>query len=611
MRAALALLLVLGASTAPASGARRCAEGTFVVDGAPLMSAGAEAPGADAVVIAGKQVSIASGCPPVRARVKRSPRGTAVRAAWESCGALAGEVRLKAHIDRACRRITGLLAAGGARRRFTATRFPTCGNGVREADEQCDDGNTTDGDCCDASCRLEESAACAPAGCTTSADCTGDGYCEKAPGDCAGAGACRQQPGACIGVLEPVCGCDGRTYVNACEAARAGVSVRAEGRCEPRCGTIAGISCPEGQFCELPPGTCEAADLEGRCIPVPLPCPLFHQPVCGCDGVTYDNDCQRQAAKAEKAHDGPCECPAILCPDGEQPVDRDGDGCPDTCRAPCEKPCDCYLNPFLHFPHPCPLACANCDNYWVCEGGFCEDHCGPVPLGQDQCPAPPPCKTSADCAATAYCAKPEGACDREGACQPRPQSCPDVSAPVCGCDGTTYPNACAAAAAGVSVASPGPCPQRCGTIAGIPCPEGEFCEFPPGTCDAADLEGRCVAIPTACPEFYFPVCGCDGVTYGNDCERRAARAEKAHDGECACPLILCEPGTVPHDTDGDGCPDTCVPGECRDACDCYGLPFVNPCPLLCPACGSYWTCEQGRCVEHCGVLPPQICTTGG
>ena len=163
----------------------------------------------------------------------------------------------------------------------------------------------------------------------------------------------------------------------------------------------------------------------------------------------------------------------------------------------------------------------------------------------------------------------------------------------------------------MSVAAPGPCPQRCGTIAGIPCPEDEFCEFPPGTCDAADLEGRCVAIPTACPEFYFPVCGCDGVTYGNDCERRAVRAEKAHDGECACPLILCEPGTVPHDTDGDGCPDTCVPGECRDACDCYGLPFVNPCPLLCPACGSYWTCEQGRCVEHCGVLPPQICTTGG
>lgn len=50
-----------------------------------------------------------------------------------------------------------------------------------------------------------------------------------------------------------------------------------------------------------------------------------------------------------------------------------------------------------------------------------------------------------------------GRADAPGTCQRRPELCPAIHDPVCGCDGQTYSNACAANAAGVSVDSSGPC----------------------------------------------------------------------------------------------------------------------------------------------------------
>ena len=91
------------------------------------------------------------------------------------------------------------------------------------------------------------------------------------------------------------------------------------------------------------------------------------------------------------------------------------------------------------------------------------------------------------------------------------------------------------ARAGASVAHEGPCETEggeCGTIVGIPCGAGEFCEMPEDTCGSADLGGTCVAIPEVCTEGYAPVCGCDRVTYANDCQRRGALVAKHHDGAC-------------------------------------------------------------------------------
>lgn len=67
--------------------------------------------------------------------------------------------------------------------------------------------------------------------CWSDKECAADEYCffQECTQE---TGSCRSRPEVCITVYDPVCGCDGQTYANACAAAMQGVSVDYDGACE-------------------------------------------------------------------------------------------------------------------------------------------------------------------------------------------------------------------------------------------------------------------------------------------------------------------------------------------------------------------------------------------
>src|SRR5215471_11654050 len=73
--------------------------------------------------------------------------------------------------------------------------------------------------------------------------------------------------------------------------------------------------------------------------------------------------------------------------------------------------------------------------------------------------------------------------------------------------------------------------KKCGTLAGVTCDQGLWCDPLPGHCGSNE-RGECKKVPQGCPQASHPVCGCDGNAYSNDCERRSKMVGLKSNGAC-------------------------------------------------------------------------------
>ena len=137
--------------------------------------------------------------------------------------------------------------------------------------------------------------------CKDNGECDRSQFCHRRAGFCNAPGQCAVRPQACLDVFDPVCGCDGKTYGNACSANMAGVNVQSAGECEKTCSQNA--ECAEDELCAKPTGDCDG---KGSCAPRPEVCTAIFDPVCGCDGKVYPNACKAEMAGVSVASFGEC-----------------------------------------------------------------------------------------------------------------------------------------------------------------------------------------------------------------------------------------------------------------------------------------------------------------
>lgn len=415
------------------------------------------------------------------------------------------------------------------------------------------------------------------------------GYCQAVTPRCRTAADCPPNNECRNGVCEPIvqrCRTDGdcprglTCIAGVCTDATTNTCEQTGGQCIP---VVPGARCPEGTRTATDGSTC--GGLGSRCCK-PCTCPDIYAPVCAGDGRTYGNRCLAECAGAIVAYDGECRV------EGRCTTDRD---CPPA-----------YLcDRVTRVCKPDPTA--SCET----AGGVCEPS-GPLV----RCPAGKRPSTDFQCASlSSTCCF---TCN-----------CVDISDPVCGADGVSYPNPCAADCAGTTIAYNGPC-RADGCTSDEQCAAtNRICDIATNTCKPKPAECRTdrdCAAGLVCQGGTCGVAPPAGCNANADCETGLV----CRDGVCrigctsnaTCPVgLVCDPSrgicTEPAIIDRcspsggfclQGGADVCPPGTfaSRDATRSCAQPAIEACCVPCncptlfePVCGADGVTYPNRCQADC------------